>query len=565
VRRLLPSALLAGVALLPLTAAAQEPPTTSAIVSRALEAESAGRNREAITQWRAAIAAGAVLPGALGLERVFSLLAQEESVLVALDTLVPRYPRELQLRSIQLRSLVTLLRSAEADAVFQQWRVDAPKDVTPYREYARVLLFNSRPAAADTVLRLAAETLGSTRVLVLEIAQMRAALGQWKESAAAWRAAMNDEPYYESATVFALTPTPVASRDAVRGELAQPGASIGSAHALSLLEVAWGSPRNGWSVLATLMPSDTAVAIWRQFALEVERVQAWATARDALVALHAARPDPAVALRGATAALGADDAPTALRLAREAGVGLDSARRLREVLPIELEAMARLGQAREAEQRLAAAAPGLGVDGLRPFARTIAWAWIRAGDIAKARMALKDAPLDAEDAVTGWLALFEGDLKGARLALRNQEVPGQDAVTALALLNRTRADTSTAIGGAFLSLARRDSAQASRRFEGAVATMPDAAPLLLALAARIETARQSDERGMALWQRLATDHEKAPEAPEAHLELARGYKRRGNIAAARERLEHLIINYPGSALVPQARRELDALRTGVTE
>jgi hypothetical protein len=180
-------------------------------------------------------------------------------------------------------------------------------------------------------------------------------------------------------------------------------------------------------------------------------------------------------------------------------------------------------------------------------------------------MALKDAPLDAEDAVTGWLALFEGDLKGARLALRNQEVPGQDAVSALALLNRTRADTSTAIGGAFLSLARRDSAQASRRFEAAVGTMPDAAPLLLALAARIETARQSDERGMALWQRLATDHEKAPEAPEAHLELARGYKRRGNIAAARERLEHLIINYPGSALVPQARRELDALRTGVTE
>ena len=69
---------------------------------------------------------------------------------------------------------------------------------------------------------------------------------------------------------------------------------------------------------------------------------------------------------------------------------------------------------------------------------------------------------------------------------------------------------------------------------------------------------------MTLWQRVANEHEKAPEAPEAHLEWARGLKRRGDVAGARARLEHLIINYPGSALVPQARRELDALRTGVT-
>jgi TolA-binding protein len=144
-------------------------------------------------------------------------------------------------------------------------------------------------------------------------------------------------------------------------------------------------------------------------------------------------------------------------------------------------------------------------------------------------------------------------------------VPGQDVVSALALLNRTRVDTSAAIGGAFLALARGDSSQASRRFEAAVTGLPDAAPLLLTLAARIETARQSEERAAALWQRVATEHEKAPEAPEAYLELARGLRRKGDVAGARSRLEHLIINYPGSALVPQARRELDALRMGVTE
>lgn len=564
-RPLLSTALLLGVVALPAFARAQEPASTAALVSRALEAEGAGKNRDAIAQWRSAIAAGAVVPGVLGLERVFSLLAQEDSILVVIDTLIPRFPREMQLRSVKLRSLVTLARSADADAAFDQWRADAPKDVAPYREYARVLLFNSRPAKADTVLRLAAESLGNTRPLVLEIAQMRSALGLWKESAEAWREAMANEPYYELATVFSLTPTPAASRDAVRAELAAPGASVGAVQALAFLEVAWGSPRSGWSVLSTRPATDTTIAIWRQFADEVERAHAWPTARDALVAIHTARPDASTALRGASAALAADDAPTALRLARAAAPALDSAKRLTEVLPIELEALARLGAAREAERVLAAAAPAIGPDGVRLQARTIAWAWIRAGDIPRARAALKDAPLAAEDAVAGWLALFEGDLAAARLALRNTEAPGQDAVSALALLNRTKATKSAAIGTAFLSLARADSVQATRRFEAAAMELPDAAALLLSIAARIETARHNDDRALPLWQRVAAEHATAPEAPEAYLEWARGLKRRGDVAGARLRLEHLIITYPGSALVHQARRELDALRTGAVE
>ena len=55
----------------------------------------------------------------------------------------------------------------------------------------------------------------------------------------------------------------------------------------------------------------------------------------------------------------------------------------------------------------------------------------------------------------------------------------------------------------------------------------------------------------------------APEAAEAQLEWARGLRRAGDGDGAREHLEHLILTYPGSALVPQARRELDALRPQV--
>ncbi len=541
---------------------AQESAATAAILARALDAESAGRNRDAITAWRAALAAGAVVPSILGLERVFSGLAQEESLLVALDTLVPKYPREWQLRTVQLRVLTTMGLDARAAMAFAEWRDLTPAEVMPYREFARVLLFGNRAAAADTVLREASAALGSTKALVLEVAQMRAGLGLWREAAEAWRDLMVEEPYYESATVWSLMAAPAAARDAVRGVLGGPAVSLGTTQALAFLEVAWNTPRSGWMALAALPTTDTTIVLWRLFADEVERVRAWSTARDAFAAIHAARPDAGIALRGAQAALASGDAATALILARSAAPMLDEVDRNANALPIELDALARLGRAAEAEALLAGAALAIGPDGVRAHARLIAWAWIRAGDVVRAKHALVDAPLSAEDAVAGWLALFDGDLVTARGALRNTEVPGQDAVNALALLNRTPLERSEPIGAAFLALARGDSTQASRRFEAAASELPDAASLLLTLAARIETSRRNEDRSTALWRRLAAEHPQSGEAPEAHFELARGSRRRGDNQGAREHLETLILDYPRSALVPQARRELDALRTG---
>jgi hypothetical protein len=116
------------------------------------------------------------------------------------------------------------------------------------------------------------------------------------------------------------------------------------------------------------------------------------------------------------------------------------------------------------------------------------------------------------------------------------------------------------LGMAFLALARGDSTQASRRFEAAAVDVPEGAALLLTLAARIETARRAEERALSLWRRVAEEHKNSGEAPEAQLEWARSLRRRGDVKGARAHLETLILDYPDSALVPQARRELDALR-----
>lgn len=537
---------------------------TAPLIARALDHENAGRYEQARDAWMEVLRANAPVPAVLGLERVYTMTGDEDLLMPLLDSLVPLMPADPQLRGAQLRVLVVTDRDSAAHAAFRQWRDLRPRDVTPYRDFARILLYNSKPQAADSVLAEAASVLGGTRELLLEVAQLRAALGRWREAADAWRETMRDQAYYEAGAVFSLSQAPTDSRDAVRAGLRAEDPPMGAYQTLSQLELGWGAPLAGWQSIKDLPASDTVLYVWGQFAEEAERVQAWAAARDALLAMHAARlakgvPDRAVAERGANAALKANDAETALRLSRAARAPGEPPRM--ELVGIELEALARLGRAAEAERVLADAAPRLG-GSARGFARSIAWAWIRAGDVARARAVLADAPLDADDAVSGWLALYDGDLVTARRALRYGDLTASDAVAALTLLSRTRAERSATVGAAFLALARQDSTAAVATLLRAAEELSDAAPLLVTMAARVEVARKADARAIPLWTRVATTYAQSPEAAEARLEWGRALKRRGDPRGAREQFETLIIDYPGSALVPQARRELDALPAG---
>ncbi|HEY0969689.1 MAG TPA: hypothetical protein VGE02_01795, partial [Gemmatimonadales bacterium] len=87
--------------------------------------------------------------------------------------------------------------------------------------------------------------------------------------------------------------------------------------------------------------------------------------------------------------------------------------------------------------------------------------------------------------------------------------------------------------------------------------------LLLAFAARLHAARDEGDRAIAIWERIVAGHASSPEAAEADLAWARELRARGASDGAAARLEHLILTYPGSALVPQARRELELIRGAV--
>jgi hypothetical protein len=132
----------------------------------------------------------------------------------------------------------------------------------------------------------------------------------------------------------------------------------------------------------------------------------------------------------------------------------------------------------------------------------------------------------------------------------------------MSVLSRSKADSAPELGTAFSTLARGDSSGAAAAFTRAARELTDAAPLLLAISARLRAALRDEPGAMALWRTIATEHATSAEAPEADLEWARVLRRQGAKAEAIARLEHLILTYPRSALVPQARREIEMARAG---
>jgi hypothetical protein len=231
---------------------------------------------------------------------------------------------------------------------------------------------------------------------------------------------------------------------------------------------------------------------------------------------------------------------------------------------VHVRALAALGRATEAES-VSVGYTAVADQNIRQLMQhEVAWGWVRAGNIAKARAALLQGENDSDAGeIGGWIALYGGDLRTARLYLRGYgdmtRFPG--TLMAMAVLGRTRIDTSPSLGSAFLSLARSDTARSAQEFQVAAKELPDAASLLLHTSARLLLPRDTSA-SIALWRIVVYDHADAPEAAEAGLEWARVLRKQGNRAEAILRLEHLILTQPTSALLPQARRELEAARNG---
>ena len=301
---------------------------------------------------RTALRTPAGVNALLGLERAYAELGWADSLVAPLDTLIAGKPctKRRTARFSCTRTLQNLGREADLRRAFDMWVREMPTSASPYREYARLLLGKNRSAAADSVLLRAKQALGTTKDLQFEIAQARAAQGQWIESAQAWRQALLTADYLEQAAAYALAPTPSSSRQQVREIFLAPPVEVPSRRALADLEMSWGSPSDGWNALKGL-PADSASAeAWSEFAKRAEAEDRWTIAREALEAALRWKRTPEWSIRAGNAAMNAGDAPAALRLAPLSDARGDSATIARTYLPLHARALAALGRPAEAEK-----------------------------------------------------------------------------------------------------------------------------------------------------------------------------------------------------------------------
>ncbi|HWE43467.1 MAG TPA: hypothetical protein VG432_13225 [Gemmatimonadaceae bacterium] len=540
-------------------AAAQRlPGRSSGSLIRALDLEQRGRNAEAVAAFRDALGSSDMLAALLGLERVYAAMAQSDSLVPIADSLARAHPSETMVQIVRLRVLRYARKPAAATAAFAEWVQRAPAQITPYREYARILLETGDLATADSVIEAAQRLPGAARALAAERARVQSARGEWSRATSSWRGAVENGPHLVPEAAFALGAAPGDARDDIRRVLAGAPASAEARILLSQLELMWGSPAAAWSALARLRADPPAIAAWREFAERAEGSEAWLPARDAWRAvLGATKCDAETALRATDDAIRGGDAAGALAVLDGFPCAASSPGTARVAAALRVRALARSGKAAEATAALAPLA--LTDDERRVLTTDLAWAWVRAGDTANARAMMGDALADDSSGVRGWLAVYDGDIATARTALRESGTPSSDAVRAQAIIARTRADRAPQLGAAFLALARHDSVKAAALFEGATAELPDAAPLLLATAAEIRHARGDASGAVALWQRILDRYGDSADAPPAELALARALLASGDRAGAKAHAEHLILTYQSSALVPQARRLLDTL------
>ena len=565
------------------TATAAVADTTDPL-SRALEAEDKGELKRAAAAYREVLQR-ATQPGAsdgdridialLGLERIWAETGVRDSILPVVQRVLLIRPADPVARGIQLRTLVGIGKDDEARAAFLGWRRSSGNDGAPFREYARLLLAAGRMQAADSVLIEAGRLLGTAGMISGEVAQLHVALGRWSAASIAFRQTLVDQPYLETSALFALQRAPATARDSIRNILFAVPVSLSTRRLLSNLELAWGEPRRAWAALAPVRADDSTAAAWRAFGERAEFAQAWPVVREVWLAVLDRRTTDAAGMleaqeHAAQAALNAGDATAALEIVRRPGPAKgDPVKRVRVLLPIEISALGELGRGAEAQQRLDEHSKSLDEQARADMARPLVAAWLRAGDLERAKASMSAGDLADDDETAGWMALYDGDLVVARKRLVRAETKRPELVDALGLLARTRLERSPSLGQAFLLLARRDSVAAAIRFTALADSVGNAAPAFLAQAARIEAARvpltnggqrSVPPRALSLWTRIITDYPRSPEAPDVLLTWARALRDANDKAGAITRYESLLVDYPESALLPQARRDLERLR-----
>jgi len=554
---------------------------TAQAIGQGFELERAGQYQRAATVYLTTLRGEPTnLAALLGLERVLPSLNRLPDLLPVAQRAVATSPHNAALRGLLLRTYVAVNEPDSARALAQRWATEQPRDEAPYREWAIALEDAHRFEEARQVLLAGRRALGRPAAFAIELAELLERVGEWEGAAREWAAALTEAPTQLANAASSLAEAPAEQRErVVRAVLAAEPTPLEGRLAGELL-LGWGQPQRAWTVFEPTAVDSSSGAAYalRRFAdlasagntPDARRVRALALARYAELV-----PAPLAVRARAEAArafLGAGDRVAARRVlervAADSSAPPDAQALAQSAL---VEALIDDGQLAEAGTRLAADSR-LSGDDRAALRLKLARARIQRGELELAAAALAgDSSVDAL-AVRGWVALYSGDVKAAQQLFRaagpyagdRRDATERSGVVALlqqlpkAAPERGGSVLADCVRQRIQQVQRRVCIKAPRSFGGGRADV-----LLIAgrIAARLGVEQQ--QTALALFDEVARSGGKSAAAPAAELEWARLLERQQKTAEAIAHLEHLILAYPESAVVPEARRELERAKGAI--
>ncbi len=548
-------------------------------VTRAFDLERRGDYAGAAEAYRAVLATRpADVSALMGLERSLLPLNRSADILPSVRTALAAAPSSSAVYGIALRAWAASEQPDSVRATAERWARLAPTEESPYREWGAAELGQQNRSGARAAYLRGRERLGRPDALAAEMAQLSLSEGDYTTALREWLLAVRRLPGYHATAVSTLGQAPMlVHADLLRLLGREPDLTARRLEAD--LRARWGDPLGGFRTLSAALPTDRiqAVAMLRGL-LDQLRLLRGPSAKQAqglvLEAIAERSPEVQAArlrLEAAQAFTAAGDRAAARRMlggladdrATPQSVASDAATTLFGVLIGE-------GKLEEAANRLAELRPKLRPDEYDALRRRLALAWIKQGNLARADSAIAADSSVEGMAVRGRIRLYRGDISGAVELFKAAGPYAGDRTQAtyrtalLALLQPLERDSLPELGKALLDLERGDTAQATSGLERVAAELQpgEGGAELQLLAGRLHAAsgRPIDAERLL---RAATIKEAPSTAPAAELALAELLisARRGGEAV--EILEHLILTYPESALVPQARRKLDEARGAV--
>ena len=552
-------------------------------LSPGFELERTGRYADAATVYLTIVRADPInIPALLGLERVLFVLNRMPELLPLVQNARARAPDNVALRSLELRTYAALNEADSLETAALRWAAVAPQSDAPYREWGLALVDHRMWDDARRAYLIGRKTLGGEGTLAIELAELEQRAGNWEASAREWAHAVARSPDAAPNAASQLAESPAPLHDHIIRVLTGSDARPRVRRIAAELLLTWGQPAQAWSVFEPTLSDSDAQGSLKRFAdlagtlttPEAHRVRGLALTRwAALVPWPLAARARAEAVREL---LEGGDRVTARRVLE--GLATDSS------APTEAHSVAQSallqvliadggGQLDVAERQLADSTSGLAADDRAALRLALAKARIARGELDRAAAALANDSSVTAVAQRGWIALYRGDLKGAMESFRQagpyatDRAAATDRTAMMALLQRVQQESSPELGAALLTLARGDSTNAIAGLRRAAGHLPIQGGrlevLLVAGQVAAHLGGEHDVTAIALFDEIVRAGGEGAAPPAAELDWARLLMREGRSGEAIPHLEHLILTYPSSAVVPEARRELERAKGAI--